>query len=266
VQTIDSRKFLAGVRDASLAGSAARMREAKGWTPLFIVASPRPLVGKTFVARLIIDFLRLDGGITKAFDLNPGEGALADLLPAVTSRADIGSTQGQMALFDRLIVEDGVPKVIDLGNALFERFFQLLDEIGFMQEAALRPLEPVILYAADPHPASPPAYGKLRTRFADAIIVPVFNDAILKGRKLRDQFPFVRASAVPLQIPLLPPALKFHADRPGHSFADFHNKLPAEIPTGHAFELRSWTKRAFLELRELELRLLLEKLRTSLTA
>jgi hypothetical protein len=92
----------------------------------------------------------------------------------------------------------------------------------------------------------------------------VFNDAILKGRKLRDQFPSARASALPPQIPLLPPALKFHAEGPIYSFADFHNKLPAEIPAAHAFELRSWTKRAFLELRELELRLLLERLRTSL--
>jgi hypothetical protein len=36
------------------------------------------------------------------------------------------------------------------------------------------------------------------------------------------------------------------------------------IPIGLAFELRSWTRRAFLELRELELRLLLEKLRAAL--
>ena len=34
------------------------------------------------------------------------------------------------------------------------------------------------------------------------------------------------------------------------------------VPIGPAFELRSWTKRTFLEFRELELRLLLEKLRT----
>jgi len=44
----------------------------------------------------------------------------------------------------------------------------------------------------------------------------------------------------------------------------FHAQLPVGVPIGLAFELRSWTKRTFLEFRELELRLLLEKLRASL--
>jgi hypothetical protein len=181
-------------------------------------------------------------------------------------RADIGSIEGQMALFDRLIVEDGVAKVIDLGNTMFERFFALMDEIDFVQEASRRAIEPVILYAAEAHPASALAYCRLRRRFPEMIVVPVFNDAILKGRRVRDEFPFVRAAAVPLQIPLLAPALKEHADRPHYSFADFHNKLPEEIPEGLAVELASWTKRVFLELREFELRLLLEKVRASLGA
>jgi hypothetical protein len=264
VQTTDSRTILASVHEGARVRPPARERGAKAWTPLFVVASPRPQVGKTFVARLVTDFLRLNGGIAKAFDLNPNETALADFLPLVTSKADIGSTQGQMALFDRLIVDDGVPKVVDLSHALFERFFALTKEIGFIEEAARRALEPVILFAADPHPASSRAYLDLQERFADALVVPVFNHAILKGRRLRDMFPFARAAAVPLQIPLLPPALKLHADQTTRSFADFHSQLPVEIPIGHAFELRSWTKRAFLEFRELELRVLLEKLRASL--
>jgi hypothetical protein len=266
VQAIDSRAFLAGVRDASLAGALAQAARAKRWTPLFIIASPRPLSGKTFLARLVIDFLRLDGASIKAFDLDPGETGLAEQMPLVARRAEIASTESQMALFDRLIVEDGVPKVIDLGHALFERFFQLLEEIGFMQEALRRSLEPVILYAAHPHPASPHAYGRLRQRFPEMIVVPVFNEAIVKGRRLRDDYPFIRAAAVPLKIPLLSPALKAYAERARHSFADFHRKLPPEIPAGHAAELRSWIKRAFLELREFELRLLMDKLRASLRA
>jgi hypothetical protein len=266
VPAIDSHAFLAGVRDASLAGAVARAASAKGWTPLFIVASPRPRSGKTFLARLVIDFLRLDGASIKAFDLDPGEAGLAEQMPLVARHADIASTESQMALFDRLIVEDGVPKVIDLGHALFERFFQLLEEIGFMQEAVRRSLEPVILYAAHPHPASPDAYCRLRKRFPEMILVPVFNGAIVQGRRLRDDYPFNRAATVPLKIPLLSPPLRPYAERARHSFADFHRKLPPEIPARHAAELRSWTKRAFLELRELELRLLLDKLRASLRA
>jgi hypothetical protein len=133
-----------------------------------------------------------------------------------------------------------------------------------VQEAACRAIEPVMLYAADPHPASLHAYCRLRKTFPELLIVPVFNETIAKGRKLRDQFPFIRAAAVPLQIPALAPALKSHADRPGRSFKAFHGEPPPDIPGAHAAELRGWTRRVFLELREFELRMLLEKLRASI--
>jgi hypothetical protein len=63
---------------------------------------------------------------------------------------------------------------------------------------------------------------------------------------------------------VLAPVLKTHADRSGGSFADFYAQLPVAIPINYAFELRAWTRRVFVEFREFELRLLLEKLRASL--
>lgn len=237
---------------------------AQPWTAVFIVASPRPGTGKTFLARLVADFLSIDGGPLEAFELSPGDVSLADQLPGRTAQSDLESTQAQMRLFDRLILADGVAKVVDVGHASFPRFFSLMDEIGFAEEARRRGLEVIVLYAVDPHPNSEKAFSILQTRIPAMILVPVFNEAILKGRKLRDQYPVTRPSAVPVQIPLLPPALRDHAERSGHSFADFHSQLPAPVPIGPAFELRSWTKRAFLEFRELELRLLMEKLRASL--
>ena len=96
------------------------------------------------------------------------------------------------------------------------------------------------------------------------IIVPVLNEEILKGKKLREEFPFAHAAAIPVQIPTLAPMLKAQIEKSLYSFSDVHGKLPIGIPIGLAFELRSWTWRTFIEFRELELRLLLEKLRASL--
>ena len=260
----NSQSVLAAVCDRMEAETAARLPAAESrWTAVFIVASARPLTGKTFLARLIADFLRLDGGPVEVFDLN-SEPVLADTLPALATAADLDSTRAQMSLFDRLILADGVPKVVDLGHAHLTRFFAVMEEIDFVEQARRRAIETIVLYAADLHPASAKAYGVLQQRFPSAVLVPVFNEAILKGRKVREQYPFASAAAVPLQIPLLQPGLKAHADRSGLSFADFHGTLPVAVPLGPAFELRSWTKRMFLEFRELELRLLLDKLRTSL--
>jgi hypothetical protein len=249
-------------------GSEVRAAEPltgpRHWTGLFIVASPRPSTGKTFLARLLTDFLRMDGGAVEAFQLSPGEIALADLLPAHTVVADLDSTPAQIALFDRLVEADGVAKVVDVGHASFERFFALADEIGFFDETLRRAIETIVLFAAEPNAAAVNTYAALGRHFPQMVLVPVFNDAILKGRRLREQYPFSRAAAVPLQIPLLPPALKLQVERSGLTFMDFYNQLPIGVPLDPALELRSWTKRAFLEFRELELRLLLEKLRASL--
>jgi hypothetical protein len=233
-------------------------------TPLFIVASPRPLTGKTFLARVLIDFLRIDGAAVRAFDLNPSGRALIDYLPVLTVKADIATTRGQVALFDRLVVSDAVAKVIDLGHGLFERFFALGEEIGFVEELRRRAVELVIIYPAEPHPASVEGYAGLRRRFPGILLVPALNDGIAKGRKLRELYPFGRAAGAPLQIPLLAPVLKLYVEQEPYTFADFQCRAPTPVPGHHAVELRSWSKRAFLEFRELELRLLLEKLRASL--
>src|SRR5207244_9534800 len=114
-------------------------------------------------------------------------------------------------------------------------------------EARRRSIEPMILFAADPHPVAVKAYADLQRRLRNACIVPVFNETILRGQRLRDQYPFSRAAAVPLLISALAPMLKAQIDKPPFSFVDVHDKLPMAIPIGLAFELRAWTRRTFLE-------------------
>jgi hypothetical protein len=55
-------------------------------------------------------------------------------------------------MFDRLLA--GVPRttVIDLGYGPFEQFFDVMTEIGFVQEAWRRSIEPIVLFVTDPSP------------------------------------------------------------------------------------------------------------------
>jgi hypothetical protein len=264
VATSHSQSVLATLGDDLFRSGAGAHTGPRRSTTVFIVASPRPATGKTFLARLLAEFLHMNGSLVEAFELSPGDVALSNQLPDFTTPSDLDSTQAQMRLFDRLILADGVAKVVDVGHESFQRFFSLMDEIGFAREARRRGLDVIVLYAADAHPVSIRAFSILQRRLPDLILAPVFNDGILKGRRLRDQYPVSQATAVPLQIPILAPTLKAHVERTGHSFADFHRHATSPIPIGPDFELRSWTKRAFLEFRELELRLLMEKLQDSL--
>jgi hypothetical protein len=64
----------------------------------------------------------------------------------------------------------------------------------------------------------------------------------------------------PVRFPVLSPFLKSVVDRPGFSFDDY-----LERHSGPRTELHEWIERVFVEFRELELRLLLRELKTSIT-
>jgi hypothetical protein len=195
---------------------------------------------------------------------------LREYLPTLAMACDLGDIKDQMALFDRLIVDDGVAKIIDLGHASFDLFFSIMEEIGFLRETRRRSLEPTIMFVADAHAVAVRAYAHLQHRFRNALVIPVFNDVTLQAQRVRDQYPIARAAAVPLRIPALSPRLRTQLDEARYSFVNMHDfvdirdKPPMAIPAGPAYELRAWTRRTFLKFRELELRLLLEQLRTAL--
>ena len=131
-------------------------------TPVYIICSPRPLVGKTLVARLLSEYLLLKNGAVNAFDVNLKEPSLLDYLPENTETAEVDDTYGKMQLMDRLIVHDGVAKVIDLGFHAFDEFFKMSEEIGFMKEAARRSVAPVVLFVADTDRFSARGHAMLR--------------------------------------------------------------------------------------------------------
>jgi hypothetical protein len=146
--------------------------------PLYIVASPRPRVGKTLLARLLIEFFYASDRALIGYDLNPREPALAGRFPHLVWPVDITETLGQMELFDRLIADNSRTQIVDLGYAPFEQFFGVLNEIGFVPEARRRLIEPIVLFVTDPAPATVSIYAELRHRLPGATFVPVHNELV----------------------------------------------------------------------------------------
>src|SRR5450755_4115129 len=144
-------------------------------TSVYIICSPRPMVGKTLIARLLSEFLLLKNGEVAAFDINLKEPSLLEYLPDITETAEVDDTFGKMALMDRLILNDGVAKVIDLGFHAFDEFFKMSEEIGFMKEAARRGIAPVVLFVADTDRASARGYDTLRQQIPPAALLTIDN-------------------------------------------------------------------------------------------
>jgi hypothetical protein len=218
-------------------------------TPVFIICSPRPLVGKTLIARQLSEFLLLKHGHVTAFDINLKEPSLLEFLPAITETADVDNTFGKMALMDRLIVNDGVAKVIDLGFHAFDEFFKMSEEIGFMKEAARRAVAPIILFVADTDRVSARAFPVLKEQIPRSALVVVDNEHVVRG-----ELPEAMAQGRVLRIAALPVFLKTYVDRLSFSFTGYlRNEKDSST------ELHQWIRRNYTSFRELELSLILLK-------
>ena len=218
-------------------------------TPVYIICSPRPLVGKTLIARLLSEFLLLKNGTVAAFDINLKEPSLLDYLPGIAETAEVDDTFGKMALMDRLIVNDALAKVIDLGFHAFDEFFKMSEEIGFMKEAARRGVAPVILFVADSDRTSERGHTMLQQQIPPKALVTVDNEFVVRG-----ELPETMGHGRTLRIAALPVFLKTYIDRLTFSFTDYvrHEK-------DSSTELHQWIRNNYLNFRELELNLILQR-------
>jgi hypothetical protein len=218
-------------------------------TPVYIICSPRPLVGKTLIARLLCEFLLLKNGTLSAFDINLKEPSLLEYLPGITETAEVDDTFGKMALMDRLIVNDAIAKVIDLGFHAFDEFFKMSEEIGFMKEAARRGVSPVILFVADIDRASARGHAMLQQQIPATALVTVDNEYVLRG-----ELPVAMSQGRILRLAALPVFLKTYIDRLSFSFTDYlrHEK-------DSSTELHQWIRSNYLSFREIELNLIVQR-------
>jgi hypothetical protein len=217
-------------------------------TPIYIICSPRPLVGKTLLARLLSEFLLLKNGTVTAFDINLKEPSLLEYLPRITETANVDNTFGKMTLMDRLIVNDGIAKVIDLGFHAFDEFFTMTDEIGFLKEAARRGVAPIILFVADTDRVSARGYPMLQDQIPATSLVTIDNEHVVRG-----ELPPAMGHGRTIRVAALPAFLKTYIDRLNFSFTGY---LRQEKDS--STELHQWIRKNYSSFRDLELSLLLQ--------
>jgi hypothetical protein len=218
-------------------------------TPVYIICSPRPQVGKTLVARLLSEFLLLKNGTVLSFDINLKEPSLLEYLPEITETADVIDTYGKMQLMDRVIVNDGVAKVLDLGFHAFDEFFKMIDEIGFIKEALRRRVAPIILFVADTDRVSARSHEMLCELIPPRALFPVDNEFVVRG-----ELPQAMDRGHVLRVAALPTFLKTYINRLSFSFTGY---LRQEKDS--STELHQWIRRNYTTFRDLELSVLLQR-------
>jgi len=116
---------------------------------IYIIASDANRNGKTLLARLVVDYLLLDGKDPFAIDTDAPDGPLRTFFPGRTALAEFDKTQGQMRLFDTVMASPGRDYVIDLPQRHMLPFFTAVDQLDFFKAAKAAGFRIIVLFIVD---------------------------------------------------------------------------------------------------------------------
>jgi len=100
---------------------------------VILIGADKGGVGKTTVARALLDYLGTQGIPTRAFDTESPKGALHRFHPKISEIVDVAEIAGQMRIFDT--VSDSSVTVIDVRAGLLASMLQTLSNIEFLGSA-----------------------------------------------------------------------------------------------------------------------------------
>lgn len=116
---------------------------------IYIVASDQHRNGKTLLARLLVDYLMLDGRDPFIIDTDAPDGPLRNYFPGRTALADFAAITGQMKLFDTVLAAPGRDYVIDLPVRHMENFFAAERDLGFFKECKVAGFRIFLFFIVD---------------------------------------------------------------------------------------------------------------------
>jgi hypothetical protein len=100
---------------------------------VIIVGADKGGVGKTTVARTLLDYFSARKVITRAFDTESPRGTLKRFHPDITEVVDVTTVPDQMTIFDTL--SDSTVTLIDVRAGLLSPTLTALRDIGFIEAA-----------------------------------------------------------------------------------------------------------------------------------
>ncbi len=212
---------------------------------IYIVCSDRHRNGKTLLARVLVDYLMLEGKDPFVIDACFPEGPLRAAFPGRTALVDFTQVQGQMKLFDTILGSLGRDYVIDLPAPQMENFFETLRKLGFQEEAERMGFQLVVLFIVDKELASLNAADDVRDAIAPDMLVAVRNDYV--GSSLTDQTGFFS-----IDIPILDREIIPIIEDKRFSFRAFLLGEHSSLSPPHITKLRIFLYEVMRALREIE--------------
>jgi hypothetical protein len=223
-------------------------------TFVFVACSPHPRTGVSTTARLLTDFYLSRHAPVEGFDTDPHASRYAELFPTRVRAIDTSEIKGQISLFDRLLVNDDVPKIIDVWARSYDRFFSTVRDIGFIEEARHNGVEPIILFHVDPSQASLARALAINAAWRDVGMIIVHNEGASPlgedAAAILSNYPATRKFV----IAALDSAVARMLDRPDLSLSQFLLTPPTDMSIVVRAALKAWLTRIFTQFQSFELR------------
>lgn len=227
-------------------------------TLVYFVCSPHSRTGVTTTARLLTDYYLWRGVPVEGFDTDAREPSYALRFPRTSTVVDIFDVRGQIALFDRLLISDETPKVVDVWSRSFDQLFSIIAEIGFLEEAARMDVEPIVLYQADASQMAASNARLLTTTWPNLWLTAVNNEgAAPLGPDARAILETYGARAK-LVLPRLERPIARALDEPHLCLSDFLLESPVSMSLVIRAALKNWLLPIFTQFRSHELRIALQ--------
>ncbi|HEY5225353.1 MAG TPA: hypothetical protein VIJ06_01045 [Methylovirgula sp.] len=225
---------------------------------IFIICSAGGHVGKTTMARLLGDHFVLSGRRFTGFDTDPYEPEFANRFPRDVAIVKPSSVTSQMALFDGLLVDDGLPKIVDLWHHAISPFFNLWDHISFDAEVRRIGVVPILVFFAEPSQRSLALANSIFAHHPHSLVVTAYNEGA-QTTSMIDRETLARFPAGPtFRMPALDPILRNIIDARGFSFSRFMLAPPIGMSIVLRAALKSWILQMNTQFQNLELSLAME--------
>jgi hypothetical protein len=121
---------------------------------VILVGADKGGVGKTTVARTLLDYFGAHQTQTRAFDTEAPRGTLKRFHPEVTEIVDVTTVPDQMKIFDTLGSASSRVTLIDVRAGLLSPTLQALNDIGFLESAKKGQITLAVFHILGPSIAS----------------------------------------------------------------------------------------------------------------
>ena len=152
-----------------------------------IVCSDRHRNGKTMLARVLVDFLLMEGRDPYCLDLSHPEGALRAFFPGRTALVDFAQVAGQMKVFDTILAGPGRDYVIDVPAHALPKFCELVTDLDFRAAAIEKGFRTAVIFIIDTEEDSLKTAAAVEEILNPDLFVPAANRFV--GSALPDGVP-----------------------------------------------------------------------------